>query len=55
MEYIGPSNLKYFDDEIVIERGWFSFEEASEKLEYDNEKVLLRKAKMKLDNLMRNR
>jgi 8-oxo-dGTP pyrophosphatase MutT (NUDIX family) len=55
MEYVGPSNLKYFDDEIVIERGWFSFEEASEKLEYDNEKVLLRKAKMKLDDLMRNR
>ena len=32
MEYVGESNLKYFDQEMVVERGWFSFEEASEKL-----------------------
>ncbi|HNZ55569.1 MAG TPA: NUDIX domain-containing protein [Candidatus Paceibacterota bacterium] len=55
MEYTGPSSLKYFDSEMVVERDWFSFEDANEKLEYDNEKVLLKKAKTKLDGLMRNR
>ncbi len=55
MEYTEPSNLKYSDNEIVIKRDWFSFEEAGEKLEYDNEKVLLKKAKMKLDGLIKNR
>ena len=53
MEYVGQSNLKYYDSEIVLERDWYTFEEASEKLEYDSEKVLLRKAKIKLESLMR--
>lgn len=53
MEYDQPSNLKYYDGEMVIERSWYSFEEASEKLEYDSEKVLLRKAKMKLEKIKR--
>lgn len=53
MEYLGESNLKYFDQEMVIERGWFSFEEANEKLAYDSEKVLLSKAKKRLESLMR--
>lgn len=50
MEYDSPSSLKYYDEEMVIERGWFSFEDACEKLEYDSEKVLLRKAKIKLES-----
>ena len=53
MEYKGQSNLKYYDSEMVVDRDWFSFEEASEKLAYDSEKVLLRKAKMKLESTMR--
>ena len=53
MEYAGQSNLKYYDSEMVIERAWFTFDEASEKLAYDSEKVLLKKAKMKLESLMR--
>jgi len=53
MEYVGQSNLKYYDSEIVLERDWYTFEEASEKLEYDSEKVLLRKAKIRLESLMR--
>jgi len=53
MEYTGQSSLKYYDSEMVIERDWFSFEEASEKLAYDSEKVLLKKAKIKLESLMR--
>jgi tRNA nucleotidyltransferase (CCA-adding enzyme) len=53
MEYVSESNLKYFDSEMVIDRGWFSFDEASEKLAYDSEKVLLRKAKYKVESLFR--
>jgi len=55
MEYSEQSNLKYYDSEMVIERDWYSFEEACEKLAYDSEKVLLKKAKSKLESLMRNR
>ena len=53
MEYAGPSSLKYYDSEMVIERDWYSFEEANEKLAYDSEKVLLKKAKMKLESILR--
>lgn len=53
MEYVGPSNLKYYDTEMVLEREWFSFEEASQKLAYDSEKALLKKAKVQLDNLLK--
>jgi len=53
MEYEGESSLKYYDSEMVVDRGWYDFEEANEKLEYDSEKVLLKKAKMKLESLMR--
>ncbi len=53
MEYEGESSLKYYDSEMVIDRDWYDFDEASEKLEYDSEKVLLKKAKMKLESLMR--
>jgi len=51
MEYLEKSNLKYYDTEMVLERNWFSFEEASEKLAYDSEKALLKKAKLELDKL----
>ncbi|MDD4938079.1 MAG: NUDIX domain-containing protein [Candidatus Shapirobacteria bacterium] len=51
MEFGEISNLKYFDSEMVIDRDWFSFEEASEKLAYESEKVLLKKAKKKLESL----
>jgi len=53
MEYAGESSLKYFDKEMVIERGWFGFEEACEKLAYDSEKILLKKAKNKLESLVK--
>jgi ADP-ribose pyrophosphatase YjhB (NUDIX family) len=53
MEYVSESNLKYFDSEMVIDRDWFSFDEASEKLAYDSEKILLRKAKNKLESLVK--
>jgi len=53
MEYLGPSNLKYYDTEMVLEREWFNFEEASDNLAYDSEKGLLKKAKMELDKLLK--
>jgi 8-oxo-dGTP pyrophosphatase MutT (NUDIX family) len=53
MEYVEQSNLKYFDSEMVIDRDWFSFNEANEKLAYDSEKILLSKAKNKLESLIK--
>jgi ADP-ribose pyrophosphatase YjhB (NUDIX family) len=53
MEYLGQSNLKYYDTEMVLEREWFSFEEASRILAYDSEKLLLKKAKTQLEYLLK--
>ncbi|HPT66079.1 MAG TPA: NUDIX domain-containing protein [Candidatus Woesebacteria bacterium] len=53
MEYTEQSNLKYYDTEMVLEREWFEFDEASEKLAYDSEKVLLKKAKIELDKILK--
>lgn len=53
MEYIGPSNLKYYDTEVVLEREWYPVEEALKKLAYESEKTLLKKAKIRLDSLLR--
>lgn len=53
MEYAGESNLKYYDTEMVLERTWFNFEEASKVLAYESEKLLLKKAKIQLDNLLK--
>ncbi|MDD4785135.1 MAG: NUDIX domain-containing protein [Candidatus Shapirobacteria bacterium] len=53
MEYLEQSNLKYYDTEMVLEREWFSFKDAVEKLAYDSEKTLLKKAKVELDKLMK--
>lgn len=51
MEYLGPSNLKYYDSEMVLERSWLGFEEAKEKLAYASERALLKTAKTKLEQL----
>jgi bis(5'-nucleosidyl)-tetraphosphatase len=53
MEYLGPSNLKHFDTEMVLERDWFEYNDAIEKLAYDSEKGLLKKAKIKLESLLK--
>jgi hypothetical protein len=55
MEYAEQSNLKYYDSEVVLEREWFEFNEAAHKLAFDSEKVLLKKAKIKLDELLRTK
>lgn len=55
MEYAGESNLKYYDSEVVLDRLWLSDEEATDKLAFDSEKVLLRKAKIKLGDWMKTK
>lgn len=55
MEYVSPSNLKHYDNEGVLDREWLTYETATEKLAYDSEKVLLKKAKHKLDEILRTR
>jgi ADP-ribose pyrophosphatase YjhB (NUDIX family) len=51
MEYLMDSSLKHYDREMVMEREWMSFEEAIEKLAYDSERTLLKKAKNRLEEL----
>jgi len=48
MEYQADSHLRYFDKEVVLDRVWLPFDEASERLAYTSEKTLLRKAREKL-------
>lgn len=55
MEFVSISNLKHFDTEMVLARDWFTFEEAKEKLAYDSEKTLLKKAKSKLEALLKTK
>lgn len=49
MEYQGESNLKYYDIEVILDRVWMSYEEATDKLAFDSERVLLRKARIQLE------
>jgi ADP-ribose pyrophosphatase YjhB (NUDIX family) len=49
MEYVEESNLKYFDSEVVLDRIWVSYGDALSKLAFDSEKILLKKAKVRLD------
>jgi len=51
MEYLSDSPLRHFDKEIVLDRQWLSFDEACTRLAYDSEKILLKKAKSKLESL----
>lgn len=51
MQYLEPSNLRHFDKEIVLDRQWLAYDEACNCLAYDSEKILLKKAKSKLESL----
>lgn len=53
MEYLEESNLKYYDKEAVVDREWLSYEDALKKLAYDFERNLLKKAKFKLESLLK--
>jgi len=54
MEFVSQSNLKYYDMELVLDRVWVSFEEATKMLAYESERVLLQKARAKLEALLKN-
>lgn len=53
MEYQGESSLKYYDSETVVDREWFSYEDALRKLAYEFEKSLLKRAHLKLTALLK--
>jgi len=55
MEYQSESNLKYYDMETVIGREWYSYEDALKKLAYDFERNLLKKARSKLESLLKTK
>ena len=55
MDFVSNSNLKHYDNEGVLDREWMTYETATGKLAYDSEKVLLRKAKQKLDEILKIR
>jgi ADP-ribose pyrophosphatase YjhB (NUDIX family) len=52
MEFESDSNLRYFDNEMVLDREWLTFEEAIKRLSYDSEKILLKKARNRLENVI---
>ncbi|HNY04814.1 MAG TPA: NUDIX domain-containing protein [Candidatus Woesebacteria bacterium] len=54
MEYVGESNLKYYDTETVIGREWYKLEDSLKKLAYDFERTLLKKANLKLKALLKS-
>ena len=54
MEYTGPSNSKYYDMELVLDRVWVNFEDATKMLAYESERVLLQKARAKLEALLKD-
>lgn len=53
MEYLGDSELRHFDKEMVIDRQWLDYETALELLAYDSEKILLKKAKKWLESVLK--
>lgn len=53
MRYVNESGLRHFDREMVVGREWMDYDEACRALAYDSEKVLLTKAKEKLERMLR--
>jgi ADP-ribose pyrophosphatase YjhB (NUDIX family) len=53
MKYVDDSTLRYYDTEVVLERVWLDYKEATHRLAYDSEKVLLRKARERLDEIIK--
>jgi len=53
MEYLGESELRYNDHEVVLDREWLSFDDALDKLAYESERKLLKIAAVRLDTLLK--
>lgn len=54
MEYLGESDMRYTDHEVVLDREWLSFAEALDKLAYESERKLLKIAASRLDALLKS-
>lgn len=52
MKYLSPSSLRYRDAEEILARVWLNTEEAIKRLDYKSEKIILKKARRRLDNLI---
>lgn len=55
MKFESNSSLKHFDTEGVLDREWMTYEKASEILAYDSEKILLKKARQKLESILKHK
>lgn len=53
MEYLGESDMRYTDHEVVLDREWLSLEQALDKLAYESERKLLKIAAFRLDALLK--
>ena len=53
MRFKEKSNLRYFDEEVIIDREWLEFKEVMKKLEYPSEKRLLKRANEKAEKYYR--
>ena len=53
MKYLSPSLLRHRDTEEILARVWLSTEEAIKRLDYPSEKIILKKARRRLDNLVK--
>ena len=53
MKYVSKSQMRYEDDEGVLGSYWLTFEAALKKLAYKSEKILLERARRRLDDLIK--
>jgi len=54
MKYEGESDMRYTDHEVVLDREWFSLEQALDKLAYESERKLLKIAAFRLEALLKS-
>ena len=55
MRYLSPSLLRHRDAEEILAKVWLNTEEAIKRLDYKSEKIILKKARWRLDNLTKRR
>ena len=53
MKYLSPSSLRHRDAEEILARVWLGTGEAIKRLDYKSEKIILKKSKKRLDDLIK--
>lgn len=53
MEYEGESQMRYNDQEVVLDREWLLLNDALDKLAYESERKLLKLAAFRLEMLLK--